>query len=858
MGLFDSIKRKFGLNISNRNGVNEEYINIYNKGKTLRKKYYMKGGRYNGMYESYIGSGDDIWASIKISYKNDLKDGQTKYYWKKNISAEGNFSKGKEVGIINKYFRYEDELKDTKLHPVVKECANLNDNTYKVFSLNGDLLEKSEIEGVIFTEGSTSSGDGCYGGIYPIRNGLSEKWFDNGQLKEKGEWGKNNTTSIYNLSHRKGEHISYHDNGNVLKVGEWVGKQPIGIHKFYYPSGNIEFEIEYSSPKKKVYDGSFPDAEKINSEKWYNEDGSLMNVEEIITKGGIDPRKKQRDSNIRISWSKTLNEESVAVINNTKFKRMGQIKFYDSYYKTDYSLGHSYEVKSKSGVKSSANNKKIKKDFFKAESISNENADTKVEKILLQKISNFDQQFYADLYKIDLENFEIKYWYNIILKRVEIGNSMSGEMKKEYSDYELKSLVWGHADEYGKKHINQDFEFKKIIALSRIICFGHIFSVLLEIKNDSKSYSKISKNYSKEIDERLFHSKASVYGAIKFALFSEISKENIKDWFPLFEDNEELIMGVNSLEDAINDMITKNDPDNKNLKKLQGIYDGEKRVQIYELSKSERKNIPNWFKGPFYLKGGNVKSKSTENEFELNALEKSIFTEIQYNTALIQIMSEISDVSRETFENPFFKYLVQVVDEGTIWFKNNNTTGFSKLFEQDEGALNSLNNNDDKLVIFIGLMVSLVQQDDIFCDQEKIYIEEFVSQLSESKRAEITEKLKNQEIDGLISSVKNLQAEDQNELLNKLIELAAIDNKIDGKEAYLICYLAKTINLDVDQVINHMVESFNFETKLLDEEISRMNTQVNENPNGNNLNFNQENKQSDTSNTIGYRRHSKM
>ena len=205
-----------------------------------------------------------------------------------------------------------------------------------------------------------------------------------------------------------------------------------------------------------------------------------------------------------------------------------------------------------------------------------------------------------------------------------------------------------------------------------------------------------------------------------------------------------------------------------------------------------------------------------------------------------------------------FKYLVQVVDEGTIWFKNNNTTGFSKLFEQDEGALNSLNNNDDKLVIFIGLMVSLVQQDDIFCDQEKIYIEEFVSQLSESKRAEITEKLKNQEIDGLISSVKNLQAEDQNELLNKLIELAAIDNKIDGKEAYLICYLAKTINLDVDQVINHMVESFNFETKLLDEEISRMNTQVNENPNGNNLNFNQENKQSDTSNTIGYRRHSKM
>ena len=349
MGIFDSIKRKYGYDIKNRNGINEEYRDVYEVGKILRKKYYKKNGKYHGKYQELLNSGSDIWAEIEISYNNGIKDGLTRYFWKKHVSAEGNFSNGKETGVLKKYFRYEDELKDTKLHPIVKESADLDRGIYEVFNLDSKLLERSEIDGVKFTKGSTSSGDGCYGGISPIRNGICEKWFESGQLKEKGCWGKNNTSSIYggiyNLSHRKGEHIAYHENGNELKKGEWMDKTPIGNHKFYYPSSNIEFEVEYATPKNKGYDRSFPDDEQMINEKWYNEDGSLMSADEIIKKGGTDPRHRPRTGGIRILWAHvSLNQENFIVINGLNFKRMGSVEFYDSYYRTDYNLGHSYSV----------------------------------------------------------------------------------------------------------------------------------------------------------------------------------------------------------------------------------------------------------------------------------------------------------------------------------------------------------------------------------------------------------------------------------------------------------------------------------------------------------------------------------
>lgn len=194
-------------------------------------------------------------------------------------------------------------------------------------------------------------------------------------------------------------------------------------------------------------------------------------------------------------------------------------------------------------------------------------------------------------------------------------------------------------------------------------------------------------------------------------------------------------------------------------------------------------------------------------------------------------------------------------------FTNTVETNKEKLYKKFEKKLlnkhkvKTLENNDDKLVVFIGLMVSLVQQDDNFCKQEQIYIDKFVDNLSENKKSEMIEKLGNKQLDGLVEELNKLSDDDQFEILNKLIELAAIDNKIDGKEAYLICYLAKTINLDADKIVDYMQEAYSFEPKLLEDEISRMDNEIDDvgDENNDKKTVNQH-----SSTVIGYRRHSKI
>ena len=58
---------------------------------------------------------------------------------------------------------------------------------------------------------------------------------------------------------------------------------------------------------------------------------------------------------------------------------------------------------------------------------------------------------------------------------------------------------------------------------------------------------------------------------------------------------------------------------------------------------------------------------------------KKVSAEIQYNTAIITIYSERSGSNREDFNNPFFQYLIEVVDKGTVWFKENNKKAYEVL-----------------------------------------------------------------------------------------------------------------------------------------------------------------------------------
>ena len=180
---------------------------------------------------------------------------------------------------------------------------------------------------------------------------------------------------------------------------------------------------------------------------------------------------------------------------------------------------------------------------------------------------------------------------------------------------------------------------------------------------------------------KIVHAKASLYGVIKFALFSGISKADIKQWYPSVEFNHDLISGSNPFERLIKEIyLNANDQGNEDVaRRIKIIFDDKERIPIYELSEVQKKNAPYWFKGPFYIDGGVVESIVTGNKIELNNIEKSIFTEIQLNMLIIEILVE-KGVKREDFEDPFLSYLVLVVDSGTLWMESNNKEAHNKLF----------------------------------------------------------------------------------------------------------------------------------------------------------------------------------
>ena len=171
---------------------------------------------------------------------------------------------------------------------------------------------------------------------------------------------------------------------------------------------------------------------------------------------------------------------------------------------------------------------------------------------LRMRIYEFDDEFFMDKYNMDKEEVEIEYWYNIILNRCTgIGSKEFAKTTNKDTNILMLEYIWGHANEYEVKHSDKDSEYKKRICLMRILCFGFIYKSLFEFNIKLDEFIEKNKfddpEYKEEILFRLLHSKASVYGTIKFALSSNISEDEIREWFPSFEFDERLIEGIDPM-----------------------------------------------------------------------------------------------------------------------------------------------------------------------------------------------------------------------------------------------------------------------------------------------------------------------
>ena len=98
------------------------------------------------------------------------------------------------------------------------------------------------------------------------------------------------------------------------------------------------------------------------------------------------------------------------------------------------------------------------------------------------KIENADvRAFNEKLIEISNPNdnlYDYPYWYSFIKSRALSSISKSHDNKKD----EYESNVYGHADEYSKRLINETVEDKTRFIKPRIICYGKIYEMLLELK----------------------------------------------------------------------------------------------------------------------------------------------------------------------------------------------------------------------------------------------------------------------------------------------------------------------------------------------------------------------------------------
>lgn len=261
--------------------------------------------------------------------------------------------------------------------------------------------------------------------------------------------------------------------------------------------------------------------------------------------------------------------------------------------------------------------------------------------------------------------YDYPYWYGMIKQRAEM------DLEKYNADPKLKiaKLVWGHCDEYSKRLIDESIEEKIMFSKPRIICFGKINDLLTPLWLDIlKKHAKESE-LSNRLENESYHAKASLYGAIKFALTNGISKSDVVEWYPNFEDSNELIMGI----DPMQSIREKINPYEKS---------DDRTYQLYELDEKEKDNLPFWFKEGnyihFYKKGKTIIDSKTNKSIVLNSLERSMFS------CFTQISILLKKFPESAKNSLFYTDIYEKSELIKYWLEKNNEEAFLLLIKEEE------------------------------------------------------------------------------------------------------------------------------------------------------------------------------
>lgn len=270
-------------------------------------------------------------------------------------------------------------------------------------------------------------------------------------------------------------------------------------------------------------------------------------------------------------------------------------------------------------------------------------------------LKDFEKKL-EDLTKPDAFLYDYKYWYKFVQGRA---TSISKPSNKSDNDF-IEEQSWAHCDEYSKRLFSETAEEKITFVEPRIVCYGKIYDLLMNLQKDLKSNSA-PKNITERIAFEILHGKASLYGAIKFAQKNNISNLDIKKWYPNFS----------------NDVA---DIDAPFLEKIRPLFVGEdaqsKLFQIYDLNESEKREIPFWFKKGLFIFGFFKKGKTIKKgskSIKLNRLERSMFFHYQQFCMLLEQLPRFNKDGSYSFGKYEFYIETYEIKELIIsYFENNN------------------------------------------------------------------------------------------------------------------------------------------------------------------------------------------
>lgn len=163
----------------------------------------------------------------------------------------------------------------------------------------------------------------------------------------------------------------------------------------------------------------------------------------------------------------------------------------------------------------------------------------------------------AKKFNLPIEDLEIDYWYDIIVERTKL-DDLHSYTKETPINEKLSQNIKGHYDTYAIKFNRHDNTIKDVFDQMsvRVITFGHIYQNLKTHSENTfntsfKGYlNKEGVNHEEfmsNINLMIMHARASLYSSISYAMNHTISKNDIINWFPHFEEDK-ISLKSNSLD----------------------------------------------------------------------------------------------------------------------------------------------------------------------------------------------------------------------------------------------------------------------------------------------------------------------